>query len=153
MKRNRCLVAGGIASAIASMLHILIIVGGPDWYRFFGAGEGMAQLSENGSTYPAIITTIIATVLAWWGLYAFSGAGLIRRLPMLKVVLGAISAIYILRGIFGIPLVVYLDHPYLNELEEKMSFMIISSGFSLSFGLFYLIGLIQISTSKKHYTP
>lgn len=153
MKRNRCLVAGGIASAIASMLHILIIVGGPDWYRFFGAGEGMAQLSENGSTYPAIITTIIATVLALWGLYAFSGAGLIRRLPMLKVVLGAISAIYILRGIFGIPLVVYLDHPYLNELEEKMSFMIISSGFSLSFGLFYLIGLIQISTSKKHYTP
>lgn len=144
MKVNRYLVAGGISSAIASLLHIVIIIGGSDWYRFFGAGDGMAQLVENGSTYPAIVTTIIAIILALWGLYAFSGAGVIGQLPQLKLVLGIISMIYIIRGVFGIPIVIYLDYPYLNELEEKMTFMLISSVISLGFGLFYLIGLIQI---------
>lgn len=150
MKVNGYLVAGGISSAIASLLHIVIIIGGPDWYRFFGAGEGMAQLAENGSSYPTIITTIIAIILALWGLYAFSGAGVIGRLPLLKLVLGIISMIYIMRGVFGIPIVIYLDHPYLNELEEKMTFMIFSSFISLSFGLFYLIGSIQISSNTMN---
>jgi hypothetical protein len=150
MKVNGYFVAGGISSAIASLLHIVMIIGGPDWYRFFGAGEGMAQLAENGSSYPTIITTIIAIILALWGLYAFSGAGVIGRLPLLKLVLGIISMIYIMRGVFGIPIVIYLDHPYLNELEEKMTFMIFSSFISLSFGLFYLIGSIQISSNTMN---
>lgn len=148
MKINRYLVAGGISSAIASVLHIAIVIGGPDWYRLSGAGEDMAQLAENGSTYPAIVTTIIAAMLALWGLYAFSGAGVIRRLPLLKLVLAIISLIYILRGVLGIPLAIYIDHPYLNELEGKMTFMVFSSAISLVFGLFYLIGLIQILSNK-----
>ncbi len=87
-------------------------------------------------------------MLALWGLYAFSGAGVIRRLPLLKLVLAIISLIYILRGVLGIPLAIYIDHPYLNELEGKMTFMVFSSAISLVFGLFYLIGLIQILSNK-----
>mgnify|MGYP000492371926 CR=1 FL=1 len=150
MKTNKLLIIGGVLSVVASLLHIAIIIGGPDWYRFFGAGEGMAQLAENASTYPAIITTIIAIILALWGLYAFSGAGVIGRLPLLKLALGIISMIYIIRGVFGIPIVIYLDHPYLNELEEKMTFMIFSSVISLGLGLFYLMGLIQILSKKMN---
>lgn len=148
MKTNKLLIIGGVLSVVASLLHIAMIVGGPAWYRFFGAGEGMAQLAESGSIYPAIITAIIAIVLALWGLYAFSGAEVIGRLPQLKLVLGIISMIYIVRGVFGIPIVIYLDHPYLNELEEKMTFMIFSSLISLGFGLFYLIGSMQILSNK-----
>jgi len=148
MKTNRLLIIGGVLSIVASLLHIAIIIGGPGWYRFFGAGEGMAQLAENASPYPTIITTIIAIILVLWGLYAFSGAGVIGRLPQLKLALGIISMIYIIRGVFGIPIVIYLDHPYLNELEEKMIFMIFSSVISLGLGLFYLIGLMQISSNK-----
>ena len=36
---NPWLVAGGILSALAALLHLAVIVGGPVWYRFFGAGE------------------------------------------------------------------------------------------------------------------
>ena len=150
MKTNRLLIIGGVLSIVASLLHIAIIIGGPGWYRFFGAGEGMAQLAENASPYPTIITTIIAIILVLWGLYAFSGAGVIGRLPQLKLALGIISMIYIIRGVFGIPIVIYLDHPYLNELEEKMTFMIFSSVISLSFGLFYLIGIMQILSNKMN---
>jgi len=150
MKTNKLLIIGGTLSVVASLLHIAIIIGGSAWYRFFGAGEGMAQLAESGSTHPAIITVIIAITLALWAMYAFSGAGIIKRLPLLKPVLVIISVIYIIRGVFGIPIVIYLDHPYLNELEEKMTFMIFSSVISLSFGLFYLIGIMQILSNKMN---
>lgn len=149
MKINKLLIVGGILSVIAALLHVAIIVGGPEWYRFFGAGEGMAQLVENGSTYPLIITAIIAVILVVWALYAFSGAGIINKLPLLKPVLVAIAMIYLMRGIFGIPIVIYVDHPYLNELEGKMTFMICSSIISLSYGLLYLLGSIQIWSNKQ----
>ena len=60
------------------MLHLAIIAGGPDWYRFFGAGEGMARMAERGMLKPALITLGIAAILAVWAAYAFAGAGLIR---------------------------------------------------------------------------
>lgn len=141
---NKLLITGGNLSLLASLLHLLIIMGGPDWYRFFGAGEGMAQLAERGSVYPAIVTSCIAVVLFIWGLYAFSGAGLIRRFPMLKLALGAIALIYIMRGILGIPIVIFLEHPYAKELANKMTFMIISSLVSLGIGLFYGAGLYRM---------
>ncbi len=149
MKTNKLLIIGGILSMVAALLHVAIILGGPGWYRFFGAGEGMAKLAENGSTYPTFVTTSIAIILTLWALYAFSGAGLINKLPFLKPVLIAIGMIYLLRGIFGIPLVIYVDHPYLNELEEKMTFMVWSSIISISYGVVYLLGSIQISFKKQ----
>ena len=148
MKENKLLIIGGALSLVASLLHIGIVIGGSDWYRFFGAGERMAELAEFGSAYPAIITITIAIVLALWGLYAFSGARIIRPLPLLKQVLAIISFVYISRGVFGIPMVIYLDHPYLNELEERMTFMIFSSVISLSLGLFYWFGLARIRSIR-----
>jgi len=155
IQKNKFLITGGILSVAASMLHIAIIIGGANWYRFFGAGEGMVQLAEKGSTYPMIITILIASILMLWALYAFSGAGLIMKLPLLKPILVIISMIYGLRGIIGIPIVVFLDYPYLNELKEKMMFMIFSSIISLIFGYFYFKGSMHIKpignkTPEKH---
>jgi len=103
MVQNPALVVGGVLSAGASVLHLAIIVGGPDWYRFFGAGEGMARLAEQGSWTPVAVTMGIAGVLAVWSAYAFSGAGLIPRLPLLRTALVLISAVYLLRGLVLIP--------------------------------------------------
>ena len=79
------LVIAGIFCAIAALLHLATIIGGPDFYRFMGAGEGMAQMAEDGLVYPTIVTSIIALILFIWSAYAFSGAGLIKRLPLLKI--------------------------------------------------------------------
>ena len=38
---NYWLITGGILSAVAAVLHIAVIIGGADWYCFFGAGEGI----------------------------------------------------------------------------------------------------------------
>ena len=81
---NWWLIAGGGLSAIASALHVAIVIGGPSWYRFFGAGERMARDAERGDITPSVITLGIALTLAVWAAYAFSGANLIPRLPLLR---------------------------------------------------------------------
>jgi len=73
MIRSHGLLAGGGLSAIAALLHLGCIPGGPAWYRFFGAGERMARLAEAGSWRPAVVTLSIAALLASWSAcgYAF----------------------------------------------------------------------------------
>src|SRR3546814_5357018 len=50
------LIIGGWLSVAAALLHIACIFGGPDWYRFFGAGEGMARAAARGDLRPTLIT-------------------------------------------------------------------------------------------------
>jgi hypothetical protein len=130
---NYWLISGGILSAIAALMHIAIIIGGPDWYRFFGAGEGMARAAAQGRMMPTLITLGIATMLAIWAAYAFSGAGLIVRLPLLRTGLVVISGIYLLRALAVVPFL-------LTPTEQSNSFWLVSSGIVLIYGLAYAIG-------------
>jgi hypothetical protein len=129
--RNPWLVAGGVLSALAALLHVGVIVGGPDWYRFFGAGEQMARMAEQGSPVPALVTAVIAVGLAIWAAYAFAGAGLIRRLPLMRTALVAISAIYLLRGLMIVPVLLK---------PGPAAFDIWSSLIVLVYGIAYAIG-------------
>lgn len=137
---RRWLLAGGVLTGAASLLHLGIIAGGPDWYRFFGAGERMARMAERGSPYPAVVTAGIATVLAVWMLYALSGAGVIRRLPLLRTALVLIAAVYLGRGVLGIPLVLLGEDPYARQLKARMTFMIVTSAICIALGLCYAAG-------------
>ena len=103
MSGNPVLLTAGVLNAAAALLHLGCILGGPAWYRFFGAGEGMARAAARGDPKAALITLAIAAVLAIWAAYAFSGAGVIARLPLLKLGLAAISVVYLLRAIGYIP--------------------------------------------------
>ena len=131
--RNPWLVAAGSLSLAAALLHLGVIAGGPDWYRFFGAGEVMARAAERGSPVPALVTFGIAAVLAVWAAYAFSGAGLIRRLPLLRIGLVVISAIYLARG-----LLFFTPPPAGQDLSP--AFMFWSSLIVLVYGLTYAVG-------------
>ena len=97
------LIAGAVLSGAAALLHLAVIAGGPSWYRFFGAGEGMARMAEKGMATPALITVGIALLLATWSAYALAGAGLIPRLPLMRTALVAITGIYLLRGLVLLP--------------------------------------------------
>jgi hypothetical protein len=76
---NIYLLIAGLLSAVATLLHLGCIYFGASWYRFFGAGEQMALMAEQGSYQPTLITLGISSVLALWSAYAFSAAGLIIR--------------------------------------------------------------------------
>ena len=132
--RNPWLVAGGCLSLAAAALHIGCIVGGPAWYRFFGAGEEMARAAERGSWTPPLLTLGIAAILAIWAAYAFAGAGLIRRLPLMRTALVAISAIYLLRGLF------VFSPALFNRPDLSSAFMFWSSLIVLVYGIAYAAG-------------
>lgn len=136
-QHNPWLIAGGVLSAAAALLHLACIAGGPDWYRFFGAGEGIAGAAERGSLMPALITSGIAGVLAVWAVYAFAGAGLIARPPLLRTGLVVISAIYLVRGLM-------IFAPFLMRRPDLSSaFMLWSSLIVLVLGLAYAVGTWQ----------
>ncbi|MGB3472429.1 MAG: hypothetical protein WBA51_16565, partial [Erythrobacter sp.] len=127
-------VAGAILSLAASALHIAVIAGGPKWYRFFGAPESYAIAASRGSIMPAIATLGIASVLALWAAFAFSGAGLIRRLPLLRTALVSITAIYLLRGALLIPTIIVVPYP-------EGAFDYWSSAIVLVYGVVHAVGL------------
>jgi hypothetical protein len=133
---NMPLAAGALLSAIAALLHLGIIAGGPAWYRFFGAGERLARAAEQGSRYPDVITLGIAAVLFMWSAYALAGAGVIGPLPLMKAALGAITAVYLVRGVAFAPLV-------LAKGGRVTPFVVWSSLICFGYGLVHLVGLAQ----------
>lgn len=88
------LFAGGFLSALGAVAHLACIVGGPAWYRRLGAGERMVRMIEHRSAVPALITIGIASALFGFAAYALSGGGVLVRLPLLRPVLSAITALY-----------------------------------------------------------
>ena len=133
MAANPLLVIGGVLSAIASLLHLGVIAGGPNWYRFFGAGERMARMAERGAMTPTLVTLGIASVLAVWSAYAFAGAGLIPRLPLMRTALVLISAVYLLRGLVLVPALIV-------NPGGVTPFVLWSSLIVLVYGVAYAVG-------------
>lgn len=133
---NRFLLAGALASAAAALVHFGCIVFGAPWYRFLGAGEGMARMAERGERHPALMAAGIGAVLLIWALYALSGAGVVRRLPLLRTALCAIAAVYLLRG------VAFVAIRPLFPGNSRM-FWLVSSGICLAIGIVHTIGLRQ----------
>ncbi|MBC7988793.1 MAG: hypothetical protein H7Y19_04325 [Luteimonas sp.] len=134
---NSFLVIGGALSTLAALLHLGCIAFGPSWYRFFGAGEQMARLAASGSNYPALVTTVIALVLLTWALLAFSGAGLVRKLPLLRTGLVLVTAIYLIRGAAVLPLMTHVP-------GRSETFWWWSSAICFTIGLIHFIGLRQV---------
>ncbi len=135
---NPFLLASAALSAIAALLHVGCIIFGPSWYRFFGAGERLAQLAAAGSAVPTVMTAGIAAVLSLWAAYALSGAGVIARLPLIRVALCAIAGIYLVRGAAG------LVFAAVAPGERSVAFWVWSSLICLGIGALYLVGTRQV---------
>ena len=133
---NIFLVSAGILNAIAAALHVGCIIFGGSWYRFFGAGEQMAVLSERGSVKPTVITSVIVLIFSIWALYAFSAAGLVGKLPFTRTALIVITFIYFSRGLVGL---FFISNP----IGRSPKFWLWSSVICLLIGAIHFIGLKQ----------
>jgi hypothetical protein len=133
---NSYFLIGGLLTSIAAVIHIGCIAFGASWYRFFGAGEKMAILSEQGSKQPTIITSGIVVVLTLWAWYAFSAAGYGIKLPFIKLAIVTIASVFLLRGIIGF----YFVQSPIGRTPE---FWVWSSLICLLIGLMYALGLKQ----------
>ena len=134
---NAFLVLGAALSAIAAALHFACIFWGAPGFRFLGAGEPIAQMAERGHWYPSFIAFVIGALLMVWATYALSGAGLLVKLPFVRLVLSTITGIYLLRA---------LVFPLLKPAFPGNSdtFWMVTSGICLVIGLIHLVGLRQV---------
>jgi hypothetical protein len=131
------LALAGLLVVVASLAHLACIAIGPKAYRFMGAGERMARAVEAGKVKPTLITLAIACVLLVWALYAFSGAGLVPKLPFTELALCLISAVFLARAI---------AFPWLRPSfpENSTAFWWVSSGICLVIGLLYAAGVAAL---------
>jgi hypothetical protein len=134
-RHNYLLLAGGYFSLGFSAFQASAI-GWPA--RAVGYFGGPAELRIEKPIQYALLCLAIAAIMAVFGLYALSGAGKIRRLPLLRTVLIAVTAIYLLRGLLIIPQAPYvLTHPGLVRF-------VVFSAISLVVGLVHLGGVVQL---------
>jgi hypothetical protein len=138
------LTAGGVITALISILHVILALK-PGLYVYFGPGQesGLAQMAVQGSSGTTIATAALALIFAIWAIHAFSGAGPIGRLPLLRTALIAIGAIYVLRALFlpsEINMVLNQGYPFR---------FVVFSTISLVTGLLYLIGTLTLKQSRR----
>ena len=134
---TKFLVLAGALSALVAVLHMLIAFLGAPAYRYFGAGERMARLAEQGSWRPPAVTLGLTVIFAVWAAYAFSGAGLLRPLPFLRAALIGIGVVYSLRGLLLGPQLVWFFAGYRDAVPVRQ---LAFSAAALLIGLTYLIG-------------
>ncbi len=137
--KKQSLILGSVLSFVVALLHLVIIFFGAPAYRYFGAGEEMATAAESGSAFPALLTLFLVAIFAIWGFYGLSGAGLIRRLPLLKTALILIGAVYTLRGVAVFQQLFQIATSSVEVAPRE----IVSSLVSLVIGAAYFIGTIS----------
>lgn len=133
----QALILGACFSAAAALAHLACIVFGAPAYRFMGAGEKMARAVEAGKLRPTLVTLGIAGLLLVWAAYALGAAGVIGQLPLSKLALPAICAVYVGRAV---------AFPLLKPAfpENSRTFWLVSSGICLLIGLVLLYGVMVV---------
>lgn len=142
---DRYLLLVALAALVGAVLHLAILAGGPDWYAAFGAPRGLVELARGGSLRPAISCIVIAAGLFLLAAYALSGAGRIRRLPLLRTVLALIASVLILRGLSFIPLILWNPAVLARICDcQHVDFFIVSTSLlCLAMGIGLALGAIN----------
>jgi hypothetical protein len=129
------LVLAGVLSFCAAIFQAVIGFV-PDWSAAFGAGDALV------SNPPRLLALalLVALLLVLFGLYGLSGAGVIRRLPLLRLGLFVIGLLYSLVGINFIFQVLALLGILPSAGPIPVYILLVSLG-ALVAALAYLVGL------------
>jgi hypothetical protein len=138
--KSRFLMAGGVIAAATAVWHLLCIIGGPSWYVFARAPQVIVDSAKQGTFLAPLGATVIASLMFACSVYSLSGAGLIRKIPLLMIALVSISLICLIRGLVTVP---YLLSSKLDTWE-----LIASSGWFFV-GVCFLMGALEQFSAKK----
>jgi hypothetical protein len=133
--QSKLLVSAGIIASIAALWHLLCIIGGPSWFEFARAPQQIINSSREGTLLAPLGTIIIASLMFACTLFAFSGAGFIRKVPLLKPALITISFLCTFRALLAIPILI---KPNGYDIWE-----IVASSVWLYVGVCFIFGTIE----------
>ena len=98
------LILAGFISGLAAAWHLMMIVGGPTWYEFARAPHYIVTSARNDTLTAPLSAILISVLMFTCSAYAFSGAGLIKKVPLVSLALPVISLICLTRAIYISPL-------------------------------------------------
>ena len=139
---NPFLVIGALLTGLAALTHFACIFIGATAFRFLGAGEQLAIMAERGHWYPGFAAFIIGSALSLCSAYALSAARLLPHFPLVRTLLSAATAVFLLRAI---------AFPFLKPAfpGNSNTFWFVTSGICLAIGLVHLVGLKQVWASVR----
>ena len=129
------LILAGVLSFCAAIFQAVIGFV-PEWSAAFGAGDALVS----NTTLLLTLGLLVALLLVIFGLYGLSGAGVIRRLPLLRLMLFVIGLLYSMVGINFIFQVLAMLGVLPSAGPIPVYQVLVSFG-ALVAGLAYLIGL------------
>jgi len=134
VSRNAFMVGAGIA-LFGALIHWIAPWIGPDWYAFLHAPASIVTSARTGTWLAPSGAVAIGALMFLCALYALSGAGIIRKIPLLRTALVIITTICVLRGLALIP--------FLMLVPSKLSgFDIVGSLVWLLAGVSFLLGTV-----------
>jgi hypothetical protein len=138
---NYYLFCGGIFSTAFALFQLSAIFWPTELVAYFGGPKNMQSTNLFGYAALCILVGIMAATA---GLYAISGAGKIRRLPLLRTVLIFVTVIYLLRGLaFISDIIMIRENP-----DKDLTHFFIFSLIALCIGMIHLTGLIKLLRFK-----
>ena len=149
MSKSRLLLKlGAYCNFGIALLHLMFIVAREKELRYFGAPIWVLDLHRERRGAFVLLLIGMACVFVLVALYAFSGVGSIRRLPLLRTCLVVIGAIFALRGLLVIAEVIIIVRRYSGDYLQYVHFPVMSL-FALCVGFFYLAGAAGNWSSLK----
>jgi hypothetical protein len=116
-----------------AVAHLSCIFLGPECYAAQMAPPQIIESAKNGTYFAPIGTVFASALFVVLGLYALSGAGIIRKLPLLKYAVYAVATLCIIRGI--LPLQLWLRHPdTVNDIVFYTGIVWLVTGLLFLFG-------------------
>lgn len=100
---DKFLIIGGAIAGCAALWHLLMVIGGPNWYAFARAPQYIVDSAKEGTFVAPVGAVAIAILMFSCTAYSFSGAGLFGKIPLLKLALPIISFICLVRGLYISP--------------------------------------------------
>lgn len=138
--KSKLLIVGGLIAAATAIWHLLCILGGPGWYAFARAPQVVIDSARHGTFLAPVGAIVIAGLMFACTAYSFSGAGLIRKIPLLRPALVTISLICLARALIAVP---YLLSSTLDVWE-----LVASSGWFFV-GICFSMGALEQFFDKK----
>ena len=105
------------------------------------APPAIVESAQNGTLLAPIGNILVSSLFVLMAAYALSGAGIIRRFPLLKPAIYTIAALCIIRGV--LPIQLWLRKP--DRVTEEVLFVGI---IWLLTGILYLVGFHLQAKSK-----
>lgn len=140
------LLVSGLLCAIGALVHLAIPLGGPAWYYFAGAPQGLVAMAEAGLARPVVTCVIIACILCLFAVYAFSALGFMRRLPSVRLVLGVIGLGLAARAVW-FPILAVRTPSALGQFCGRCGsfngFVVASSALCLFIGVGFMLGAMH----------